>query len=43
MVEAYPGDDGLMRAVRVKAKNNEYLRRVHHLCPLEYAENNGDD
>ena len=43
VVEAYPGEDGLVRAVRVKAKNKEYLRPVHHLCPLEYPEDNADD
>ena len=43
VVEAYPGEDGLVRAVRVKAKNKEYLHPVHHLCPLEYPEDNADD
>ena len=39
-MEAYPGDDGLVRVVKDKAKNKEYLYPVHHLCPLEYAEDN---
>lgn len=43
VMEAYPGNDGLVRAVRVKAKNKEYLRPVHHLCPLEYAEDNAEE
>ena len=41
--EAYPGNDGLVRAVRVKTKNKEYLRPVHYLCPLEYAEDNAEE
>lgn len=43
VMEAYPGDDGLVRVLRVKAKNKEYLRPVHHLCPLEYAEDNAEE
>ena len=35
ITETLPGDDGLVRIVRVKAKNKEYLRPVHRLCPLE--------
>ena len=35
ITETLPGDDGLVRIVRVKAKNKEYLRLVHRLCPLE--------
>lgn len=31
--EAYPWDDGLVRVVKVKMKNKEYLHPVHHLCP----------
>lgn len=43
VMEAYPGDDGLVRVVRVKAKNKEYVRPVHRLCPLEYAEDNPEE
>ena len=42
IVEAYPGDDGLVRVVKVKAKNKEYLRPVHRLCPLEYVEESAE-
>ena len=37
ITETLPGDDGLVRIVRVKAKDKEYLRPVHRLCPLEYV------
>ncbi|XP_078355671.1 uncharacterized protein LOC144640376 [Oculina patagonica] len=37
VIEAYPGADGLVRVVKVKAKDKEYLRPVHRLCPLEYV------
>ena len=37
ILETYPGDDGLVRVVRLKARGNEYLRPVHRLCPLEYV------
>ena len=43
VIEAYPGDDGLVRVVKVKVKNKEYLRPVHHLCPLEYVEDSGEE
>jgi len=36
--KAYPGDDGIVRVIKVKTKNKEYLRPVHRLCPLEYVE-----
>ena len=42
VIEAYPGDDGLVRVVKVKAKNKEYLRPVHCLCPLEYVEDSAE-
>ena len=32
------GVDGLVRVVRIKTKDGEYLRPVHCLCPLEYTE-----
>ena len=37
ITEVFPGKDGLVRVVRVKTKDGEYLRPVHRLCPLEYA------
>ena len=43
VIEAYPGDDGLVRVVKVKAKNKEYLRPVHRLCPLEYVEDSAEE
>lgn len=38
VTEAYSGDDGLVRVVKVWSKNKEYTRPVHRLCPLEYVE-----
>ena len=43
VIEAYPGDDGLVRVVKVKTKNKEYLRPVHRLCPLEYVEDSTEE
>ena len=43
VIEAYPVDDGLVRVVKVKAKNKEYLRPVHRLCPLEYVEDSAEE
>ena len=40
VMEVYPGDDGLVRVVRVKSKNKQFLRPVHCLCSLEYADDN---
>ena len=37
ITEVLPGDDGLVHVARVKAKDKEYLRPVHRLCPLEYV------
>ena len=37
VIEAYPGDDGLVGVEKVKMKNKEYLRPVHCLCPLEHV------
>ena len=37
ITEIFPGKDGLIRLVRVKTKDGEYMRPVHRLCPLEYA------
>ena len=42
VMEVYPGEDGLVRVVRVKSKNREYLRPVHRLCPLEYVEESSE-
>ena len=38
VVEAFPGVDGLVRVVKIKTKDGEYVRPIHCLCPLEYAE-----
>ena len=38
VTEVYPGEDGLVRVVRVKSRNNEYVRPIHRICPLEYVE-----
>ena len=38
VTEVFPGVDGLVRLVRIKTKDGEYLRPVHCLCPLEYTE-----
>ena len=38
VTEVFPGVDGLVRVVRIKTKDGEYLRLVHCLCPLEYTE-----
>lgn len=43
VIEAYPRDDGLERAVKVKAKNKECLHPVHCLCPLEYVEDSAEE
>lgn len=43
VIQAYPGDDGLVKVVKVKAKNKQYLRPVHHLCPLEYLEDSAEE
>lgn len=37
VIEGIPGPDGLVRVVKVKTGNKEYLRPVHRLCPLEYT------
>lgn len=42
VIEVNPGDDCLVRVVKVKAKNKEYLRPVHRLCPLEYVEDSAE-
>ena len=34
VMETYPGDDGLVRVVKVRSKSKGYIRPVHRLCPL---------
>ena len=36
-IKAYPGDDGLVRVVKVNTKNKEYL------CPLEYVDDSAEE
>ena len=43
VIEAYPCDDGLVRVVKVRAKNKEYLHPVHRLCPMEYVEDSAEE
>ena len=43
VIEAYPGDDGLVRICKFKTKNKDYLRPVHRLCPLEYVEDSAEE
>ena len=43
VIEAYPGDDGLVGVVKVKTKNKEYLRPFHRLCLLEYVEDSAEE
>ena len=43
VIEAYPGADVLVRVVKVKAKDKEYLRPVHCLCPLEYVAESAEE
>lgn len=38
MMEAYPGDGGVARVIKVKAWKKEYFYPVHHLCTFEHAE-----
>ena len=40
VIEAYTVDDGLVRVVKVKTKNKEYLRPVHR---LEYVEDSAEE
>ena len=35
IVEIYPGKDGHTRVVKVKIGDNEYVRPITKLCPLE--------
>ncbi len=35
IMETYPGKDDLVRVAKVRVGNNELLRPVHRLCPLE--------
>ena len=43
VIEAYPGADGLVRLVKVKTKDKEYLRPVHRLCPLVYVAESAEE
>ena len=35
VIETYRGGDGLIRVVKIRVGDNEYIRPVHRLCPLE--------
>ena len=35
ILETYPGPDGLVRTVKVKAKDSVYIRPIQKLCLLE--------
>ena len=35
VVETYRGDDDLIRVVKIKVGDTDYIRPVHRLCPLE--------
>ena len=35
----YPGQDGLVRKVRIKTKDGEFDRPIHRLCLLNYRMN----
>lgn len=43
VIEVYFGDDGLVRVVKVKVKNKEYLCFVYCLCLLEYVEDSVEE
>ena len=38
IIEAYPGIDRLVRMVKVKSRNAEYIKPIHWICPLKYME-----
>lgn len=38
ITEARQGGDGLVRVVKVKVKDKEFVGPVHRLCPLEYVD-----
>jgi hypothetical protein len=38
VLETYPGEDGLVRTVKVKMVTGEYVRPVTNLCPVEFPE-----
>lgn len=42
VMETYPGDDGLVRVVKLRSKYKEYIRPVHRLRPLECIEEQSD-
>lgn len=35
VVETYRGDDDLIRVVKIRVGDTEYVRPEHRLCPLE--------
>ncbi|XP_028414792.1 uncharacterized protein LOC114537879 [Dendronephthya gigantea] len=41
--EIYRGGDGLIRVVKIRVGDNEYIRPVHRLCPLERDNGNESD
>ena len=43
ITEVFPGDDGLVRSVRVKTASGEYTRPITKLCPLEEADPEPED
>ena len=43
VIEAYLGNYDMVRVVRVKTKDKDYLRPVHRLCPLKYADDNVEE
>ena len=43
VIEAYPGANGVVRVVKVKVKEKEYLRPVHRLSPLEYVAESAEE
>ena len=38
IIETFPGIDGIIRSVKVKTPNNEYIRPVSKLCVLEMSQ-----
>ena len=35
VINTYPGDDGHVRAVRIKCNDKEYVRPINRLCPID--------
>ena len=38
ITQIHPGEDGIVRVVRVKTVKGELVRPAHKLCPLEFKE-----